>query len=558
MQRSVRFRLFVVVASMLLGALFVVPTVVPTPPDWLAPVLPDSGAKLGLDLRGGMHLVLEVDVDEAVYNRVIHLRNQLANWLSEESIAGSATVTGTTASAAVVVEVPNTDVDKLIAWLDDWTGVLDATEPQRGPDLLSRVVVSLNPQEAERIRDWAVLQSLETISNRIDQFGVSEPSIQRQGANRIVVQLPGIDDPERAKELVGQTAQLTFNLLREDIDSAALNQAVDDWLARNPEGERNVHELNAALAATLPAGVVVRFQRVADDVGSYTVPSLIDAEPLMTGDSIIDARVQIDTQFNEPYVMLEFSREGGERFEQITAANINRRMAIVLDDIIYSAPVIRERISGGRASIDGAFTIEQARDLAIVLRAGALPAPVRIEEERTVGPSLGADSIHRGVRAIVVGGLLVILFMIAYYRVGGVVADVSLVANLLFLLGILGMFGATLTLPGLAGIVLTIGMAVDGNVLIFERIREELRAGRSARVAVDAGFGKALWTILDANITTLIAGIILFQFGTGPVRGFAVTLTVGILTTLFSVLFVSRTLLDAYVMRRAGAKQLAI
>jgi preprotein translocase subunit SecD len=276
---------------------------------------------------------------------------------------------------------------------------------------------------------------------------------------------------------------------------------------------------------------------------------LLKKRTVLTGASLTDARVSIDSQYNEPYVSITFDGTGARQFARITGDNVGRRLAIVLDGVIYSAPVIQEKIPGGQARITGYFTMDEARFLAIALRSGALPAPVTILENRTVGPSLGQDSVRRGIQAILIGGLMVVIFMVIYYGISGLIADVALLFNLIILMGALAYLGATLTLPGIAGIILTIGMAVDANVLIFERIREELRLGKTVRAAVDGGFSKALVTILDANVTTLIAAVVLFQFGTGPVKGFAVTLSLGILGTLFSALFASRTLFEVMLAR---------
>ena len=542
--RNQRTKLALFIASLLLGIYLMMPTVWRDRSDWAQDFFPESGARLGLDLQGGMYLVLEVQVERAVEDRTRRLREELTLAVPglQFEIAGPGKLTATGDADALAA---------LDAYVADRTDTLSASQSDAGS------TVEYTEVELAQIRDWAVLQSERTIRNRIDQYGVVEPTIQRQGEDRIVVQLPGIDDPQRAIELIGKTAQLTFHLFRDDLPAGDVAAAVDGLLATQPGLRGDLRGLNAALAATLPAGVEVRFQRVADGFAAQTVPVLVDAEPMLTGDTITDARVRLNPQFNEPYVSMEFDAIGATAFEEITSKYVGRRFAIVLDDTVYSAPVIRERIAGGRASIEGGFTIDEARDLAIVLRAGALPAPAIILEERSVGPSLGQDSIREGVMAIAIGGVLVILFMIIYYKFGGLVADIALLANMVYLLALLSLFGSTLTLPGLAGIVLTIGMAVDGNVIIFERIREELRAGRGVRAAVDSGFGKALSAILDANVTTLIAGVVLFQFGTGPVRGFAVTLTAGILTTLVSVLFVSRTLIDLYVQRR-GVTRLPI
>jgi preprotein translocase subunit SecD len=313
------------------------------------------------------------------------------------------------------------------------------------------------------------------------------------------------------------------------------------------------HSVEEALRGKVPPGDEILYQVSVDPKTGRTtkIPFLLKKRTLLTGEYITDARVQIDSRYNEPYVSLSFDARGARLFEQITGENIKKRLAIVLDNKVYSAPVIQDRISGGRAQITGRFTTDEARDLAIVLRAGALPAPVKILEERTVGPSLGKDSIEKGFKSMLIGGAVVILFMGLYYGLSGIIADVALLLNILFIMAGLAFFGATLTLPGIAGVILTIGMSVDANVLIFERIREELRLGKTPRTSIEGGYGKALVTILDAQVTTLIAALVLFQFGTGPVRGFAVTLSIGIVASLFTGIFVTRIIFDyLYVQRR--------
>ena len=378
-------------------------------------------------------------------------------------------------------------------------------------------------------------QALETLRNRVDQFGVSEPTLQRQADNRILIQLPGVKDPQRAIDLLGKTARLEFKMVMEDA---------------NPQD---------AIAGNLPRGGQLLYERRVDPLSGTIseTPIIVETKTSLTGDLLSNAQVRIDTRFNEPYVAIDFNSVGAKRFDQITAANVGRRMAIVLDDTVYSAPVIRERISGGSAQVSGSFTEQEATDLAIVLRAGSLPAPVKIMENRTVGPSLGQDSINQGIMSILIGSVLVILAMFLYYRLSGLVANLVLILNIVFIMAMLSIFGATLTLPGLAGIVLTVGMAVDANVLIFERIREELRLGRTARAALEAGFEKAKLTIIDANITTLIAALVLFQFGTGPVKGFAVTLSIGIISSLFTAVIVSRLIFDFF-LSRSQATRLSI
>jgi preprotein translocase subunit SecD len=390
-------------------------------------------------------------------------------------------------------------------------------------------------RESDHIKKLAVDQALETIRNRIDQFGVSEPDIRRQGDKRILIQLPGVEDPQRAKDLIGRTALLEFKL----VDEAG--------------------DLQAALKGNVAPGRVVLYKVDEDPDTKRTLktPFLLKKRTLLTGSYLTDARVQIDSQYNTPYVSLEFDKKGARIFERITADNVNKRLAIVLDQKVASAPVIQEKISGGQARITGNFTMDEARDLAIVLRAGALPAPVIVLEERTVGPSLGTDSIRKGLISTCIGGILVILFMILYYKGSGLIADFALVLNIILIAGGLAGFQATLTLPGIAGIILTIGMAVDANVIIFERIKEELALGRTPRAAVDAGYDRATLTILDANVTTLIAAVVLFQFGTGPVKGFAVTLSLGVIASMFTALILSRMIFN-YILLNRRVKTLSI
>ncbi|MEW6095466.1 MAG: protein translocase subunit SecD [bacterium] len=361
----------------------------------------------------------------------------------------------------------------------------------------------------------AVDRALEIIRNRIDKFGVSEPVIQRHGKDKIVVQLPGLKDPHRAKNLIGSTALLEFRLV---------------------DNER----LEAAEEGKVPKG----YEILEDEEGKKF---LLKKDPELTGDSLVNAWVdtsQAGGIMAETVVSLEFNKEGARKFARVTGAHVGEQLAIVLDRKVRSAPVIRSRIDGGRAQIEGNFSLEEARDLKIILRAGSLPAPVKIIEERTVGPSLGQDSIRKGIIASIAGFVLVVLFMIIYYRISGVIANVALVGCLIMLLGGLAGFKGTLTLPGIAGIILTMGMAVDSNIIIFERIREELRANRTIKAAIDVGYKKAFWTVFDSHITTLITGLILFTFGTGPIKGFAITLSLGVSISLFTAVVITRLIFD--------------
>ena len=488
--------------------------------------MPAERIHLGLDLQGGSHLVLEVKVDKAIENNVERIKADLTNLLRDRGISGVSVerVQGT----QLQVKVPAASVERVRALLtSDFTN-LSVVNTQTGGGTTD-FFLSLSKEELRSLRDYSVDQSLETIRNRIDQFGVSEPIIQRQGQQDILIQLPGIQDPERAKEIIGKTALLEFKL----VDDAA---NVEDALKNGPPPGRQILY-----------GYVGKGE---GSVGGEKVAYVVEARTLMTGEYITDARVRPSSQLQGPYVELILNSTGARLFEQITAANVKRRLAIVLDNRVYSAPVIQERIGGGRASITGSFDIKEARDLAIILRAGALPAPVEIVEERTVGPSLGQDSIRQGITSFIVGGALVVVFMVAYYKGAGLVAVVAVIFNILYMMAILAGFQAVLTLPGIAGIVLTIGMAVDANVLINERIREELRAGRTVRSAIEAGYQNALPAILDSNVTTFLSGVILFQFGTGPIKGFAVTLCVGILTTVITAVYLTRIYYDLRISAR--------
>jgi protein-export membrane protein SecD len=469
--------------------------------------------------------------------------------------------------------------------------------------------------------DSATRGALEVIRNRIDEFGVAEPVIQKIGENRILVQLPGMRDPERAKELIGKTAILEFKLVAKNEDIQNAVKALDEYLKNNYEKFAFLHEAEAEVASAveeallkteeeadttaeeteeqsrdnlfsslisvygselvvtpdniekvrtllsfleiqeaLPSGIEIVFGNVdpKNPYGARPVYFLYDKAEL-TGDMLESADVRIgqgmDPQTaNKPYVSLKFNNEGAGIFSNVTGRHVNERLAIVLDNVVYSAPVIQQKIRGGEAQITGNFTMEEARDLAIVLKAGNLPAPVNIIEERTVGPSLGSDSIQAGFRAGIIGLLIVVILMAIYYKLSGLIADLALIFNILIIMAALTMLNATLTLPGIAGMILTIGMAVDANVLIFERIREELRNNKTVRTAIDNGYRNAIVTIIDANVTTLITAVVLYQFGTGPIRGFAITLSIGILASMFTAIILTRTIFDSITKRRALQK----
>jgi len=526
MFRSIRLRVAITMVICLAALVYLAPSLTSDLPALWKQYLPTDKIRLGLDLQGGMHLVLEVDTAKAVETTLVRSANDLKETLMDSRVRFR--FLDRLKDAHPTFEFPD------VASRDAFDKILKAQYPDleeassETVEGKARVALKIKERRAADIRKMAVDQSLETIRNRVDQFGISEPEIIPQGEDRIIVQLPGVKDPARAKGLIGRTALLEFKL-------------VDDE-----------HSVEDALRGNLPEGsMLANESRLDRTTGRRTdIPLLLKSRALLTGDALENARVQIGDRFGEPHVSIKFNAQGAKDFDRITAENVKKRLAIVLDGVVHSAPVIQERISGGQAQITGSFTMEEASDLAIVLRAGALPAPVNILEERTVGPSLGKDSIEMGTWASIIGGILVLLFMVLYYRATGLIADLALCLNMLLLLGTMAAFKATLTLPGIAGIALTIGMAVDANVLINERIREELRLGKTLRAAIEAGYAKAFLTIFDSNVTTLVAALFLFGFGTGPVKGFAVTLTIGIVASMFTAIFVTRIIFDHLVWNR--------
>ncbi|HXK46920.1 MAG TPA: protein translocase subunit SecD [Deltaproteobacteria bacterium] len=497
-----------ILAVLVVAVIFAIPSFLgktELPQGWIGP---KAKLRLGLDLQGGIHMVLKVDSIKAVENRLNTLAGDLKPHMIENRIRYSKVAYE--APDKVLVELRNKEEYDALAKLmtDSYPNLVEINK--KDAEETTSVTYQLKPGEVKSIRGQAVEQALETIRNRIDQFGVSEPSIIPQADEKIVLQLPGVTDPERAKRLIGRTAVLEFKLVDEE------------------------HSVDEAVQGKVPEGSYIAYMR------DSRQPILLKETTVLTGSMLNDAQGRISPSNNMPYVSLSFNPDGARVFERVTSENVGRRLAIVLDGKVNSAPVIRDAISGGKAIIEGHFTDEEARDLALVLRSGALPAPVDIIEERTVGPSLGEDSIRMGITASLIGALLVIVFMVVYYKWSGLIANIALTTNIVLLVAVMSLFHAVLTLPGIAGIGLTIGMAVDANILVFERIREEIRLGRTAKMALEAGYKHALWTIIDANITTLIAAVVLFQFGTGPIKGFAVTLSVGILTTLFTTLIVSK------------------
>jgi preprotein translocase subunit SecD len=546
--KSLKFRIAVVLIA-LLSSLYVVLT---------------KPVTLGLDLQGGTHLVLQVDIEKALQDEVSAALREIKNKLEEENIPLlSAKRDG---KNIVLLLLDSENVPQAVEMIKEDYGEMFEISTHE-----NRILLKIKPSYVTKEVDRLCEQALETIRNRVDELGVAEPVIVRNGKDRIIVELPGIKDPERAKKVIGKVAKLEF---KEVVDVA---RTPDELITKlkgtiprratvavkpSPFGPKfflikgdkeekievkNLEELVKKFGGEVPEDQQVLVQEIKNKEGKvvgYTF-FIVKKEPILTGAYLKDAYPSTD-EYGMPAVSFELNSEGARIFKAYTSKHVGTRLAIVLDGKVQSAPTIRSAI-GARGQITGQFSYQEARDLSIVLRAGALPAPVKIIEETTVGPSLGKESIEKGIKAGVAGLILVILFMVVYYRLSGVIADLALLMNVCILWASLALLGATLTLPGIAGFILTIGMAVDANVIIFERIREELRKGRNLFSAVEAGFSRAWGTIIDANVTTLIAAAVLFQFGTGPIKGFAVTLSLGILSSMFTAVFVTKVLLDVIV-----------
>ena len=499
-------------------------------PQWLAAIgaLP---MYLGLDLRGGVHFLLQVDMKGALQKKVEAYSNDIRSGLREKRIQYSGV---TREGQSVVVRFREAGLrDKAVAEIEKTMPDLELRTVDDASEF--RVVGTLKAEAQRRTQDFALQQNITTLRNRVNELGVAEPIIQQQGVDRVVVQLPGVQDTAKAKDILGRTATLEVRLLEEEkMDPASLA---------------------AAAAGQVPFGTEYYVERSGG-------PVLVKKQVILTGDRINDAQPGFDNQTGEPAVHISLDGTGARIFQQVTRENVNKRMAILLFEKgkgeVVTAPVIRQEIGGGRVQISGRMTTQEANDVALLLRAGALAAPMDIIEERTVGPSLGAENIKIGFRSTWIGFAAIAAFMIVYYGMIGVFSVIALAANVLFLVALLSMLQATLTLPGMAGIALTIGMAIDANVLINERIREELRNGNSPQAAIHAGYERAWGTILDSNVTTLIAGLALFAFGSGPVKGFAVVLCLGILTSIYSAVMVSRAIVNLYYGRHRRLERISI
>lgn len=529
---------------------------------WRA-LLPDTTLVLGLDLQGGLDLTLDVGVEEAILSSVSRDVQSVYAVAETEGISLES-VRRVRGEPRLEIELTSDDslddLQQMMATKFRTSKGFPTYEYTLSDGDNGLHVFELTDDQAEEIKHQSMEQALETLRKRVNETGVKEPSIVRKGDRRINIQLPGVSDLDTAFEAIGTSAVLEFFMVDEDFDQAALEKAVLAAEQNMPEEDYLDDDLlNEWLVETGRIGrnnrVLWEYAATPEGGEVRSIPYALIDKIELTGDDVNDAQTGWD-QFNRPVVLLQFKPAGGQRFGDLTGDNVGKRFAIVLDRHVESAPNINERIGGGRAQISmGAADNAQneARLLAMVLRTGALPAPVTPGDVRLVGPQLGQDSIDAGRNATLIGGILVIFAMAFYYRKIGLVANVALSLNVLFVMAMLAAFGATLTLPGIAGIVLTVGMAVDANIIIYERIREELAVGKNARSAVDAGYQHALSAVLDANITTGIAGIVLYSYGTGPIKGFAVTLLIGIVTTLFTAIFVSRTFMD-FVVRKSSAR----
>jgi preprotein translocase subunit SecD len=531
MRISLTYRILISALVIGLALLYSLPTFL-NKENPLQSILPNKEVNLGLDLKGGMSLTLGVDMDKSLSNSLGQMGENLRVQAKDQGIV----IIRPRVVGSELLRFYLLDADKAGQLEEiierDYNNKLTIEEKERMGQGRIKYTLSITSEHRKKLRNMTLDQALKVMRNRINEFGVSEPDIRKMKGNRIQVQLPGLEDSERAVQLVKKTAHLEFKLVDEDAD---VQKAVREGKA--PPGSELLYFSDRGTESENPRPIVLKKQT------------------LMTGQHISDASVAFN-RYNQPYVSLTFDNQGARIFERITGNNVNRRMAIVLDDKVYSAPTIQERIRGGRASITGNFSDKEAHDLAIVLRAGSLPAPVNVLHERSVGPSLGEQSIQQGVTALAVGGLLVLIFAIVYYGIGGVIVDLLLGFNMLIIIAVLAGFGATLTLPGIAGIILLVGTAMDASVLIFERIREELRKGMSPAKAVDEGFVRSSLTIMDANVTTILAALILYQFGTGPIRGFAVTLSIGTLASMFTAIFVSRAFFDLWLKHKRPDRSL--
>ncbi len=515
MGKMLNYRLIIFALAFIFGLVFSVPSFFQL----------DKGPKisLGLDLQGGLHMLLGVKTEEAIKSKLKSIASSIKYFTDDEEILIDD------------LRVRDGHVEFTLLDQDERPKIEEMLKKIKGVKVEQdgeKYIVSLTPKEIESVKEYAIKQAVDTIRNRLDQFGLAEPNVAKQGKDKILVELPGIKTPEqeqRARELIAKAAHLQLMAVDEERADQVYNMT--------PEEAAEYGDI------------------ILPDAKNPKIKYLLHEVPILDGSMLTDARVAFD-QSNQPVINFSLNSAGARIFGDFTGKNVGKRLAVVLDNKVYSAPVIRERIGGGSGQISGGFSVEEAHDVAIALRSGALLAPVFMLEKRSVGPSLGADSIKASFIALISGFLLVVLFMVAYYGVAGVIADVALVANLFLIIAVMALFGATLTLPGMAGIVLTVGMAVDANVIINERVRELLREGATVTKAIESGYQNAMSAILDANITTLIAAVILYAYGTGPIKGFAITISIGILASMLTAILGTHGIYDAILPKIERSKSL--
>jgi len=529
-----------------LGAVwFVLPNFLDRNSDvWYAKYLPNSKVEFGLDLQGGVQMTVGVDLNRALLNEAERYVRDLEEFLPKENISFQKINRGYSETNIQVLLSSPDESGKFEKYIQNSFTYLEIESSDKGK---GEFTVNISKQRRSEIEQMTIKQALETLRNRLDEFGVAEPSIQAKGKDSIVIQLPGLADPTRAREVLAQTAQLDFKLVDDQSMSQLELQKLVESVVKETNGKIKADELNYKLKEKLPSGREILFEVKKDPTTGEELrtPYLLVMADRISGDLLDDARVGTG-EFGQPIVNVQFNPEGTRQFDVMTKSNVGKRLAIVLDDEVKSAPVLQSHIPNGRAQITlGSYRphnelFQEASDLSLVLRAGALPVPIEIASSQAVGPSLGKDSIEQGLNAMLIGVLIVVLFMIIYYRMSGFVADIAVLVNVIFTLACLGLLHGSLTLPGIAGILVAVGMGVDANIIIFERIREELKLGKTVKAAVETGYDRAHLAILDSNLTTIIVGVILFEFGTGPIKGFALTLIFGLIANYFTAVWFTK------------------
>lgn len=566
-----RWKIWGISLSLLLGVYALVPTLFQFPEKrlaleaaekqspWYYDLFPSKGLNLGLDLRGGVYIEFEVLVDEGIKIKLDSIAQDIQRELEKRGAVVKQWTLGEGFHQIDFAFEPGTDIQAGVQYiLRNYSKTL-TKDPVPSPD---HIRFTISETFLADLKQDILNQAVQSVRNRVDAYGLTEPTVQKQGSERLVVELPGVKDVERALAVIKKSGNLEFKIVNDTLSQTQLG----DLIAKSREEQNlpihysydDLQRLNKVLAKDLPEGTEVTFELNRDEKGKVvrTKPFLLDKTVYITGDMLDDVQLQRETNTNKPYVSLTFNRVGAKNFADVTEKHEKDRFAIVLDGFVMSDPVINEPIRNGRAmitlGISNSFeqTLAEAKDLTFVLQEGALPA--RLEEviKTVVGPSLGADSIQKSFQSMLIGTVLVILFMLFYYRLSGLLANVALLANTLFIFAFLALFQATLTLPGMAGIILTIGMAVDANVLIFERIREEINAGQTMIGAVESGYNNAIRAIMDSNLTTIIAGVILYQFGTGSIKGFAVTLMIGLVCNMFTAVVMTRVVFEYFVVEK--------